>query len=199
VGVVRYSFLAATAVLVLAPLDARADPAPPDPCADTYECRRHGWCSTEGSKCVARSAADCAESTTCRESGQRCHFDGNAGICVSALARPKPARAPRGIMTASTKMPPGTYEPERIQGNPVRDAGIFFALLGGFGCLTGAVASGMWELAPDAETKDTLMIVSLSSIIPGAAAGTAGIVMLNTQGNSPVIASLGLGSVRVTF
>jgi hypothetical protein len=162
-------------------------------CAASYECRRHGWCAAEGAKCVAASTQDCTASTTCRESGMRCHFDSVSKKCVSALARPKPAREPQGVSEWS-ESPSTTFDSRYA----VREAGVALTVIGGVGMLTGLVAGGLWELSNDPDTQDTLLKVSLGAGIPGAAMTGAGLIMIRVR-DDVVTASVGPGSLRVTY
>ncbi len=81
----------------------------------------------------------------------------------------------------------------------VKDAGAALTVLGGLGCLTGLLASGLWELSNDPETQDTLLRVALGAGIPGAAMSGAGVIMLRVGDDMPVTAAVGPGSLRVTF
>lgn len=163
-------------------------------CAASYECRRHGWCAAKGPKCVAASTQDCAASTTCRESGLRCHFDSASKKCVSALARPIPAREPRGV--PEWQEPPSTSFDSR---RAVMEAGAALTVLGGLGCLTSLVASGLWDLTNDRERQDTLFVIALGAGLPGAAMTGAGLIMLRLGDDMPLTASVGPGSLRLTF
>jgi hypothetical protein len=50
-------------------------------CRESVACTRHGRCMGENGVCVARSQADCAASTVCREHGLRCELDSEAARC----------------------------------------------------------------------------------------------------------------------
>jgi hypothetical protein len=76
----RFAFALALALAL--PRAAYADePAPADPCRESLACTRHGRCSSEGGRCVALDAADCAASSSCVEHGLRCELDPSAQRC----------------------------------------------------------------------------------------------------------------------
>jgi hypothetical protein len=102
-------------------------------------------------------------------------------------------------MTPSTRMPPGSYEPHMMGRSSLRESGLALTLLGGLGCLTGLAAGGLWELSPEGDTRDNLMIVSLSAGIPGVVLAGTGLILMKIEDGAPVTASLGPGSLRVTF
>jgi hypothetical protein len=68
----------ALALLLAAPSAAHAEEVT---CRESVACTRHGRCVREAGACVARSEADCAASTACREQGLRCELDAQAGRC----------------------------------------------------------------------------------------------------------------------
>ena len=191
---IAWSVVVVAACFATISSEVRADELTDETCAASYECRRHGWCAAEGPKCVAASTQDCAASTTCRESGLRCHFDSTSKKCVSALARPIPAREPRGV-SEWLDSPSESFDSRRA----ITEAGAALTVFGGLGLLSGLVASGLWELSNDPETQDTLLIVALGAGLPGAAMTGAGLIMFRVADDMPVTASIGPGSLRMTF